>query len=148
MLARLAAGLRGLARHRRRLPDPVTTAVVVATAAFALGGIGTPLLGLSVFADTGLLARYSGYSGVLADVPEHTLGLRDQVDAGIPNSVLFGEELRDGHFAAWNPYPAGGSPLGSTPNFALASPISLPYWFLPGWLAPAYVRLLELVCAI
>ena len=39
--------------------DPVTACVVTATAIFALAGIGTPLLGLKVFADPGLLAQYS-----------------------------------------------------------------------------------------
>jgi hypothetical protein len=128
--------------------DPVKLAVIVATAVFALAGIGSPLLGLSVFADTGSLANYSGYRDVLAGVSVHTEGLRDQVDAEMPNSILFGQALRDGQFAAWNPYAVGGSPLGGTPNLAIASPLSSPYWVLPGWLAPAYIKLLELMCAI
>jgi hypothetical protein len=131
-----------------RRVDPVTALVVTATVAFALAGIGGPLLGLGVFADTGSLAGYSPYRDVLAGVQPHTLGVRDQVDAAMPNAILFGEALRGGDFAAWNPYAVGGDPLGATPNFAIASPLSLPYWFLPGWLAPAYVRLLELVAAI
>lgn len=135
---------------RRRLASigPLAAVVVLATAVFALAGIGSPLLGLRVFADTGSLADYSGYRDVLAGVlPQHHY-LRDQIDSGMPNSILFGEALRAGEFAAWNPYALGGAPLGSNPNFAVASPISLPYWFLPGWLAPAYVKLLELICAI
>src|SRR5262249_36852255 len=58
------------------------------------------------------------------------------------------EALRNGEFAAWNPYVLGGGPLGSTPNQAVASPLSAPYWVLPGWLAPAYGKLLELVVSI
>jgi hypothetical protein len=123
-------------------------AVVVATALFALAGIGSPLLGLRVFADTGSLADYSGYRDVLSGVQVHTDGLRDQVDAEMPNAILFGQALRDGQFAAWDPYSMGGAPLAGTPNLAIASPLSTPYWFLPGWLAPAYVKLLELICAI
>jgi hypothetical protein len=122
--------------------------VVAATAIFALAGIGTPLLGLSVFTDTGSLAKFSGYRDVLAGVGVHTDGLRDQVDAQLPNSILFGEALRSGTFAAWDPYAVGGAPLAGTPNLAIASPLSLPYWILPGWLAPAYTKLLELICAI
>ncbi|HEX6871600.1 MAG TPA: hypothetical protein VF163_10935, partial [Micromonosporaceae bacterium] len=133
---------------RRRRPDPVTTVVVIATALFALAGIGSPLLGLGVFADTGSLARYSGYRDVMAGVEVQHGYLRDQVDAALPNSILFGQALRSGEFATWNPYPLGGNPLNSNPNLALASPISLPFWILPGWLAPAYVKLLELICAI
>jgi len=131
-----------------RPADPIKLAVVVATAVFALAGIGSPLLGLTVFADTGSLARYSGYHDVLAGVQVHTDGLRDQVDAEMPNSILFGQALRGGEFAAWNPYAVGGSPLGGTPNLAVASPLSSPYWVMPGWLAPAYIKLLELICAI
>jgi hypothetical protein len=131
-----------------RRVDPVTALVVAATVVFALVGIGGPLLGLGVFADTGSLAGYSAYRDALAGVQPHTLGVRDQVDSAMPNAILFGEALRAGDFAAWNPYAVGGDPLGATPNFAIASPLSLPYWFLPGWLAPAFVRLLELVAAI
>src|SRR6185369_15428499 len=65
--------------------DVVRTAVVVATAVFALAGIGSPLLGLRVFADTGSLATFSGYRDVLAGTQVHTDGLRDQVDAQLPN---------------------------------------------------------------
>ncbi len=36
----------------------------------------------------------------------------------------------------------------ATPNFAVASPLSLPYLLLPGWLAPAYVKLVEIACAV
>src|SRR5262249_32788880 len=128
--------------------DPVKLAVIVATAVFALAGIGTPLLGLKVFADTGSLANYSGYRDVLSGGSVHTAGLPCQVDAEVPISILFGQALRDGQFAAWNPYEVGGSPLGGTPNLAVASPLSSPYWVLPGWLAPAYIKLLELICAI
>ena len=135
-------------RRRWRLPGAVTTTVVLATTVFALAGIGSPLLGMRVFADTGSLADYSGYRDALAGVHVQTEGVRDQVDSAMPNSMLFGDALRAGDFAGWNPYAMGGAPLASTPNFAIASPLSLPYWVLPGWLAPAYVKLLELICAI
>ncbi len=133
---------------RRRRFDPLTVCVVVATAVFALAGIGSPLLGLKVFADTESLATYSGYRDVLNGVTVQTQYQRDLVDAQMPNAMLFGDAARAGTFAAWDPYPLGGGPLGSTPNFAVASPLSAPFWLLPGWLAPAYVKLLELICAI
>src|SRR5690348_8468096 len=63
--------------RRWRPADPVKLAVVVATAVFALAGIGSPLIGLRVFADTGTLANYSGYRDVLSGVQVHTEGLRD-----------------------------------------------------------------------
>jgi type IV secretory pathway VirB2 component (pilin) len=126
----------------------VTAAVVTATAVFALAGIGTPLLGLSVFADTASLIDYSGYRDVLAGTEVQHTYHRDLVDSAMPNSILFGEAIRSGEFPAWNPYALGGAPLGGTPNLAVASPVSLPWWIMPGWLAPAYMKLLELVCAV
>ncbi len=86
--------------------------MVAATAVFALAGIGSPLLGLTVFADTGSLGSYSGYRDVLAGVPVQTEYLRDLVDDQMPNEILFGAALRNGEFAAWNPYALGGGPLG------------------------------------
>ncbi len=135
------------AKRRRRF-SPLTVCVVAATAVFALAGIGTPLFGTTVFADTGSLGSYSGYRDVLAGVGVQTEYQRDLVDDQMPNEILFGEAFRNGQFAAWNPYALGGGPLGSTPNQAIASPLSAPYWVLPGWLAPAYEKLLELICAI
>jgi hypothetical protein len=137
------AALRRIARV-----DPITLIVITATVLFVLIGIGSPLLGLSVYADTGMLANYGGYRDVLAGVRPQTVDLRDLVDASLPNSILFGEAIRAGDFAAWNPYPVGGDTLGSTPNYGMASPLSLPFWFLPGWMAPAYVSLLEVACAV
>jgi hypothetical protein len=134
--------------RRLRRVDPLTTIVVVATATFALAGIGSPLLGQSVFADTGSLASFSSYRDVLAGVTEQTQYQRDLVDDQMPNEILFGQALRSGEFAAWNPYALAGGALGSTPNLAVASPLSAPYWVLPGWLAPAYEKLLELIVAI
>jgi hypothetical protein len=122
--------------------------VVAAAAVFVLVGIGSPLLGLKVFADTGSLSSYSGYRDVLAGVPVQTQYQRDLVDDQMPNEIVFGSAMRSGEFAAWNPYALGGGPLGSTPNQAIASPLTVPYWFLPGWLAPGYEKLLELVVAV
>lgn len=135
-------------RGQSRLPDPVAAIVITATAVFALAGIGGPLLGLSVFADTGSLRDYSGYRDVLATADVQNNYVRDLVDSAMPNSILFGEALRSGQFAAWNPYTLGGGPLGSNPNAAVASPISAPWWVLPGWLAPGYVKLLEIICGV
>jgi hypothetical protein len=136
-------------RWWRRLPDPLVTAVVLAIAVFSLGGIGSPVWGGSSLSDMGLLGYVSPYNeGQFRDVDEQTINLSDTVDSAIPNAALFGEEIRNGTFASWNPYILGGVPLGDTPNFGIASPVALPYWFLPAWLAPAYVKLLELLVAI
>lgn len=138
---------RAAAAVKRRL-DPLTTLVVAITAVFALAGIGTPLLGLRVFADPGSLAQYSPYSDVLAGVTVHTENQRDITDNVLPVAQFFHNALWDGDLPLWNPYTLGGEPFATLPNSGLNSPLSLPYWLLPTWLAPGYVKLLELICAV
>ncbi len=134
---------------RRRLPDAITGAVVLAMIGFVLGGIGIQLAGVRVLADTSSLTVSSVYrDGGMPQTSSGTLGLNDTIDAATPNEVLFGTELRNGVFADWNPYALGGAPLAATPNFGLLSPLAAPFWLLPGWLAPAYVKLLECIVAI
>jgi hypothetical protein len=76
------------------------------------------------------------------------LNLGDTVDSALPNLVLFGTAVRAGEWAMWNPYALGGTPLGATPNYGVASPVALPFWFLPPALAPGYMKLLEVICAV
>lgn len=136
-------------RPRRRRPDPTVAVVVLAILMFALGGIGSPLWGQSSLAETGLLARVSPYAdGQLLGVERQTVDLGDTVDSAIPNAALFGDALRGGEWASWNPYALGGVSLGGTPNAGMASPVALPFWFLPAWLAPAYMLLLQIVVAV
>ena len=126
----------------------VGVAVSLAVALFALIGIGGPLLGLGVFAGTDLLVQSAPYRGAGLAGPVSNTYIRDTIDTFIPNTVLFADALRDGEFAAWNPYILGGVPLGATPNFSVASPLTTPFLLLPGWLAPAYVKLLEIAVTV
>ncbi|MCW2544766.1 MAG: Protein of unknown function, rane YfhO, partial [Frankiales bacterium] len=50
--------------------------------------------------------------------------------------------------AQWNPLASGGAPLGAVPSNAVWSPLSLPFIALPTWLAPAWVKLLEMLVSI
>ncbi|GAA4449689.1 YfhO family protein [Phytohabitans houttuyneae] len=137
------------ARWWRRLPDPVVCAVVVAIAAFAVLGIGSPLWGRTSLVETGLLNHVSPYTdGQFRDIGQQTLDLGDTVDGAIPTAGLFGDAVRDGEYPSWNPYVMGGTPLAGTTNPGLASPVALPFWFLPAWLAPAFVKLLEILVAV
>ncbi|MDG4833918.1 hypothetical protein O7627_32115 [Solwaraspora sp. WMMD1047] len=129
-----------------KLTNRVTFLAVVA---FAIFGIGTPLLGLTVFSNTDLLVASSPYHSAGLSSPEIRNRIANDVVASVvPNTELFADELRSGRLAAWNPYVGGGSPLGAVPNFAVLSPLSLPYYLLPMALAPGYVKLLEIICAV
>ncbi|MDN5747524.1 MAG: YfhO family protein [Pseudonocardia sp.] len=127
---------------------PMVAAVLLAIALFTLIGIGGPLVGLGVFAGTDLLVQSSPYRDAgLAGGVDNTY-INDTIDTFIPNTLLFADALRDGEIAAWNPYILGGVPLGATPNFAVASPLTVPFYVLPGWLAPGYVKLLEIAASV
>jgi hypothetical protein len=126
----------------------LTVLVGLAIVGYAAIGIGSPLLGGKVFGATDMLASRAPYvnSGLGDVVPTNTY-LNDTVDSVLPNTSLFGRLLRSGEIALWNPYQAGGSAFGATPNNAVYNPLSVPYLVLPGWLAPGYVKLLEILVA-
>jgi len=132
-----------------RLPRPLTTVALIAAVFFALGSIGTPLLGISVFAPTDELSTKSPYydAGLAGTVVQNTFQ-DDVYTAAIPSAILYAQSVRDGDPASWNPYISGGTPLGANPSYALLSPLSLPYYVLPGWLAPAYLKLLEIAVTL
>jgi hypothetical protein len=135
-------------------PEPrwqriLTWAVLAAIVGYILVGIGSPLFGLKVFAATDMIAGIPPYdTSGLAGVQAHNTYLNDTVDATLPNSTLFGELFRQGHLALWNPYGSGGTAFGSQPNYSFLNPLTWPYLLLPGWLAPAYVKLAEIIVAI
>ena len=127
----------------------VTRITVVLAAAFVLIGIGTPLLGTTVFAGSDLFLGKAPWkelvpTGFRAQNPY----VGDTVDSNIPQAHEFAERLRDGDFASWWSRNSGGAQLGSVPNDSLLSPLSLPYVLLPTALAPGYAKLLELAAAI
>ncbi len=126
----------------------VTAVVAVAVAVFALIGIGGPLIGHGVFAATDALVQSSPYRDAGLAGTVQSAFLNDTYDTFLPNTLLFAQALKAGHVAAWNPYILGGVPLGGTTNFAVASPLDLPYYLLPGWLAPAWAKLLEIAVTV
>lgn len=134
--------------RRSLLSRALTSVTLIAAVFFVLAGIGTPLLGTSVFAATDELALRSPYYDGLAGTQVQNTYMDDTYDAMLPNTMLYADSVREGVSAEWNPYIAGGTPLGSVPNYALFSPLSIPYYLLPGWLAPAYTKLLELAVAL
>ncbi|WP_173052465.1 hypothetical protein [Phytohabitans houttuyneae] len=117
---------------------------------FTLGTVGSPLWGGSVLAPTDELQLRSPYQDTgFAGIPVQNTYMDDTYNAVIPDTILFANELKEGHVAAWNPYVVGGVPLGSIPTLGLANPLTLPYYLLPDALAPGYVKVLETVfCGI
>ncbi|MDG4824516.1 YfhO family protein [Asanoa sp. WMMD1127] len=131
--------------RRGRLVERVALGAVLA---FALLGIGTPLLGLTTFANTDLLVNNSPYVGAGLAQPQIENNIANDVVASVlPGTSLFADELRHGRLAAWNPYVGGGGTLGAVPNFAVLSPLTVPYYVLPASMAPAFVKLLEILVA-
>jgi hypothetical protein len=136
-------------RGRRRLPAPLTSIALIAAVLFGLGSVGSPLLGARIYGPTDELVTLSPYyqAGYYNTAVANAF-LDDIYTSQLPNEQIYGESVRSGHPAGWDPYVSGGAPLGSVPSFALWSPVSWPYLLLPAWLAPAYGKVLEVLCAI
>jgi hypothetical protein len=109
----------------------------LAGVALVIGTIGPPLFGRGTFLASDLL--YIGYPWRALEDPE-ALGaylngpVSDTVDAGYPDRVTFAERLRDGTYTDWNPWVAGGSPLGGAG--VLGHSRSFPSWCCPAGSRP------------
>jgi len=71
----------------------------------------------------------------------------DTIDTVMPSIAYVRHSWLHGSLGAWQGLIGGGSPLGALPNLGLLDPLSVPYFVFPLWMAPAYVKLLELVIA-
>ena len=135
--------------RRRNLPRPLSVLAVLAAVLFALWGIGGQLVGNSTLTATDEMVTSSPWADAgLSGPPSHNWLLDDTYTSELPSTILFKQELQKGEGTGWNPYEAGGTNLGNVPNQALWSPLTVPYYLLPTWIAPAYGRLLEIVCAV
>lgn len=111
--------------------------------------LGPSLLGLRAFVGLDLLHVVLPYARVdPLDEPVTSIFVRDIVDYWLPAYADFHQRLQGGDVATWLPYAGGGAPLAALPSYALASPLSLPYYLLPTWLAPAFVQLLVIGLSI
>jgi hypothetical protein len=137
------------ARPARRRPSLLTVVAATAAAVVVLLGIGTPLLGIGTFSGADLLRTYEPWrSGVDTGTEPHLPIVSDTVDVVLPGHELFGRQLRDGAVPDWNPLASGGTAFADGTGVGFWSPLSLPYLLLPTWLAPAYVKLLEMLVAL
>ncbi len=139
-------------RHDRpggRAHRLLTVGIWLAVLAFVVIGIGLPLIGQGVFGPTDVLARYAPYGEtVLAGVHASNPFLQDVADGVLPQTALFTDLVTRGLGGSWNPFMVGGTPLGAVPNNAFFSPISLPFYLLPTWFAPAWVKVFEIVVSV
>ena len=133
--------------QRLRRPRPLGVLAVLALAFFALWGIGGPLFGTSSLAATSTLVQSGPYpqAGFNDSAGGNNL-LYDTYTAAIPGTIVFKTDLEHGNFAGWDPNGDGGGALGSVPNDALLSPLTVPYYVLPTWMGPAYTELLIVIC--
>ena len=138
-------------RPRRRFqpPRPATLLAALAIVLFAAWGIGTPLIGQATTAATGTLVQSGPYpqAGYNESVGGNNL-LYDTYTSATPGAIVFKKALENGQFAGWDPYGDGGGALGSVPNDALLSPLTVPYYVLPTWLGPAYTEVLIIICGV
>jgi hypothetical protein len=129
--------------------DPLLRIAVGAALLFLVIGIGLPLVGVRSFAAADLLKRYEPYRSTTPTGFRPTNScVSDTVDSVLPSSSEFRRRLYDGDWAERSVLESGGSPLGSVPNSATLSPLSVPLFVLPLWLAPAYVKVLEIVACV
>lgn len=149
---RSAQSLEGPSDTRRRagrLPKPATVLAVLAVALFAAWGIGGPLFGHGTTAATSTLVQSGPWpqAGFNESAGGNNL-LYDTYTSATPGAILFKDGLSHGQITGWDPNGDGGGPLGSVPNDALLSPLTLPYYVLPTWMGPAYTELLIIVCGV
>ncbi len=129
--------------------DPLLRIALGAVLLFLVIGIGLPLVGVRSFAAADLLKRYEPYRSLTPTGFQPTNScVSDTVDSVLPSSSEFRNRLYDGDWAERSVLESGGSPLASVPNSATLSPLSVPLFVLPLWLAPAYVKVLEILACV
>lgn len=118
----------------------------LALALFVVGGVGGSLTGERVFLGTDTLESFEPWRAEDRALEVPTNGwVGDTIDAVVPRTVFVAENLREGDLPQWNPWAAGGTPAAPLPDNAPFSPLSLPWYVLPSTVAPAAVKVLEIV---
>lgn len=133
---------------RRWTEDRVATIYTSATVVvFAAVCLGPSLIGLRSLLSINALTNYFPWRAGGSDSLGRESCTGDTIDTVMPSVAYVRHEWLHGGLGAWQGLIGGGSPLGALPNLGLLDPLSLPYFVLPLWMAPAYVKLLELVVA-
>ena len=140
----------GSSRPRSRTAAKWTVPILVGIA-LAVGFIllGPSLIGKVSFTDARLLDVYAPWAGSPPAVSTESLTpAHDTIDGVLPAKAELSKRLRDGDlFPAWDQFASGGSPLAATPNVGAFSLLALPYYVLPLWWAPGWVKFLGCLVA-
>lgn len=140
-----------MASHRRAENSQRWLSVYVGAgiAAFGAAVLGPSLIGRNTLLSVNRLTiSYPWLANGGSDIQGHQLCTTDTIDSGMSGIHYIRQSLFAGHLPNWQNLVAGGSPLGSQPDLGLLNPLSLPYFVLPLWLAPAFVKLLVMIVAI
>lgn len=130
----------GARTHARLAAVAAVVAILVA--------VGTPLLGLRVFAGTDLLEGFAPWDTVPPDGEVSNPLVSDLIDSSLPDRRVAVDRLRGGDLPLWQPYANGGRPLAALPNLGLLSPLNWPYLVLPLWYAPGAVQAVTMLVSL
>lgn len=149
----MARSTRAPGRHRRTASRPASTRLdrlaYLLLAGFTLIVLGPALAGRGALIDIDKLTAFMPIRALEGPQTATAVLCRtDTIDYYLPGIAAIKHAFWSGSFPTWAPYEVGGAPLASLPNHASLSPLSLPYFLLPLWLAPAYVKLGEIVVGI
>ncbi len=111
--------------------------------------LGPGLVGAKTLLPVNLLSNFYPWIASRGDdLQGHNALTSDPIDAWMPATKFILSQLWSGHLGSWQSLVAGGGELSGVPDVGLLDPLSLPYFVLPLWLAPAFVILLEFVVGI
>ena len=110
--------------------------------------LGPALVGAGVLLDVNSLSSRLPFRALTGAVYADSITCRQDTIDYFPAIAQIRASLFAGSLPTWGPYEVGGAPLAALPNTGFMTPLALPYFVLPLWLAPAFVKLLEVVVAM
>ncbi|HJR19480.1 MAG TPA: hypothetical protein VJ922_07150 [Actinomycetota bacterium] len=127
---------------------PTVWIAVVAVVTIVLT-IGPALFGRGVFFPGDIVKQVAPWQVDAPNdfQPQNRL-LTDLVDGAAPQRTEVRRGILDGDYPLWNPYSAGGTPLGTQPQNGMFSPLHLPYLIFSPSYAPAVAKAVEMLVAL
>ncbi|MBW3659787.1 MAG: hypothetical protein KY457_14195, partial [Actinobacteria bacterium] len=121
---------------------------LVLVAVTILATVGGPAIGRGVLhaSDTLQLEAPWKADAPHAFSPDNT-STSDTVDATVPVRVEWSRRARAGDLPLWSDLQAAGAPLAALPNASAFSPLSVAWYLVPAWYAPALTKILEMAVA-